>query len=113
VNLFAKHYDLQDSRKDPGVPYVEEPERVFIKKYTRNTVREVYDLVERDLLEGLKLVNDSYYANSGKYHFTKNAALAFASRYYLFRREYQKCIEYSTQALGSNPERFIKNIPAL
>lgn len=113
VNLFARHYDQQDSRNDPGVPYVKEPEKVFIKKYTRNTVREVYDLVESDLLEGLELVNDSYYANSGKYHFTRNAALAFASRYYLFRRDYPKCVQYSSQLLGSNPARLVKNIPAL
>lgn len=113
VNLFAKHYDPKNASKDLGVPYVSEPETVFIKKYTRNTVKEVYDNVEDDLLDGLRLVDDSYYANSGKYHFTKNAALAFASRFYLFKGDYANCIKYSTQLLGANPDLYVKDIPAL
>lgn len=113
VNLFAKHYDATTASSDLGVPYVTEPEREFIKEYKRNTVQEVYDRVEDDLLEGLELVNDAFYANSGKYHFTKNAALAFASRFYLFKGDYENCINYSTQLLGSNADEFIKDIPAL
>lgn len=113
VNLFAKHFDAQTADNDLGIPYVEEPETVFIKKYTRLTVEEVYDKIEDDLLEGLDLVNDSFYANSGKYHFTKNAALAFASRFYLFKGELNDCITYSSQLLGSDPKIYVKNIPAL
>jgi hypothetical protein len=113
VNLFAKHYDAETASSDLGIPYVLEPETVFIKKYTRNTVEEVYDLVEADLLEGLDLVDESFYANSGKYHFTRNAALAFASRFYLFKGEWTDCIEYSSQLLGSNPGLYVKNIPLL
>lgn len=113
VNLFAKHFDAQTADDDLGIPYVEEPETVFIKKYTRLTVEEVYDKIENDLLEGLDLVNDSFYANSGKYHFTKNAALAFASRFYLFKGDLNDCIEYSNQLLGGDPSIYVKNIPAL
>ncbi|MBT1705690.1 RagB/SusD family nutrient uptake outer membrane protein [Chryseosolibacter indicus] len=113
VNLFAKHYDANTADNDPGVPYVTEPETQFIKKYTRNTVEEVYDKIEDDLLEGLELVKDSYYSNSGKYHFTRNAALAFASRFYLFKGEFNDCIDYSNELLGANPSLFIKDIPAL
>ena len=113
VNLFAKHYDPQTANSDPGIPYVLEPETVFIKQYTRNSVEEVYDLVEDDLLEGLDLVDESFYANSGKYHFTRNAALAFASRFYLFRGELDDCIAYSSELLGSNPSLYVKNIPLL
>ena len=113
VNLFAKHYDPETARNDPGVPYVEEPERVFIKKYERNSVRDVYQKIERDLLEGLELVDGSFYANSGKYHFTKNAALAFASRFFLFKAEYGKCVEYSSQLLDENPGIYVKDLPEL
>ncbi|MEX1238828.1 MAG: RagB/SusD family nutrient uptake outer membrane protein, partial [Cyclobacteriaceae bacterium] len=38
VNLFAKHYDETTADNDLGIPYVQEPETVFIKKYARNTV---------------------------------------------------------------------------
>jgi starch-binding outer membrane protein, SusD/RagB family len=113
VNLFAKHYDTRTAGRDLGIPYVEEPERTFIKQYERLSVRDVYQKIEKDLLEGLELVNDRFYANSGKYHFTKKAALAFASRFYLFKGEFQKCINYSNQLLGANPESFVKNIRAL
>lgn len=113
VNLFAKHYDPATANNDPGIPYVLEPETVFIKKYKRNSVDDVYDRIEDDLLDGLKLVDESFYANSGKYHFTRNAALAFASRFYLFKGDLDECIEYSNELLGSDPSIYVKNIPAL
>ena len=113
VNLFAKHFDPKTADNDLGIPYVEEPETEFIKKYTRNTVEEVYDKIEDDLMEGLDLVDDSFYANSGKYHFTKNAALAFASRFYLFKGDLNDCIKYSNKLLGGDPSIYVKNIPAL
>lgn len=113
VNLFAKHYNPQTAGSDPGIPYVLEPETEFIKQYTRNSVDEVYDLVEADLLEGLKLVDESFYANSGKYHFTRNAARAFASRFYLFKGELENCLTHSNALLGSNPSLYVKNIPVL
>jgi hypothetical protein len=113
VNLFAKAYDPQTASSDPGIPYVLEPETVFIKKYERNTVKEVYSLIETDLKTGLKYVSDSYYANSGKYHFTVNAALAFATRFYLFKGDYSNCIKYSTQMLGADPSSLIKDLPTI
>lgn len=113
VNLFAKHYDENTADDDLGIPYVLEPETQFIKTYTRNTVEEVYDFIEEDLLEGLDLVDGSFYANSGKYHFTRGAALAFASRFYLFKGELDDCIKYSSQLLGGDPSIYVKDIPAL
>jgi hypothetical protein len=113
VNLFARQYDPETADTDLGIPYVLEPETVFIKKYTRNTVKEVYDYIEDDLLEGLDLVDESYYANSGKYHFTTKAALAFASRFYLFKGDLNHCIQYSTQLLAPDPSVYVKNIPLL
>jgi starch-binding outer membrane protein, SusD/RagB family len=113
VNLFAKHFDEDGSGSDPGIPYVEEPEREFIKTYKRHSVREVYNKIEDDILDGLKYVDDSYYANSGKYHFNRNAALALASRFYLFTGEYDKCIEYSEEMLGEDPSSFVKDIAGL
>jgi hypothetical protein len=113
VNLFAKHYNKETAEDDLGIPYVKEPETEFIKTYTRNTVEEVYDEIEDDLEDGLELLDDNYYANSGKYHFTRNAALAFASRFFLYRGEYNNCIRYSNELLGADANIFIKDIPAL
>ena len=113
VNIFSKHYDNATASDDLGIPYVDEPETEFIKSYTRLSVDDVYDKIEDDLLEGLDLVDGSYYANSGKYHFTKNAALAFASRFYLFKGDLDECLRYSSEMLGSNPDIYVKDIPAL
>ena len=97
VTLFAKTYDSQTAVTDLGIPYVTEPERVVIKKYERKTVQYVYEQVEKDLLEGLPLLNDGLYTVP-KYHFTKRAAHAFATRYYLFRGMYDEVIAHATAA---------------
>ncbi|MBT1688410.1 RagB/SusD family nutrient uptake outer membrane protein [Dawidia soli] len=110
VNLFAKHYDASTATSDPGIPYPTEPERDFLVQYERLSVQEVYDQIEDDMLDGLRLVDATFYANSGKYHFTREAALALASRFYLFKGEWEKCISYSTQMLGDDPSVFVKDI---
>lgn len=113
VNIFAKHYNAQTASSDPGIPYVTTPETIFIKRYDRNTVKEVYDMMEDDILDGLRYVDGSFYANTGKYHFTRNAALAFASRFYLYKGEFDKCIKYSSDMLGADPSVYMKDIRTL
>lgn len=108
VNLFGQHYTI-DSGED-GVPYVKDPETVFIQEYERESVRRVYGEVEDDLEDGLELIRDNFYSNSGKYHFNRNAALAFASRFYLFKGDYAKCIQYSSQLLGADPGTYVRDL---
>ncbi len=114
VNVFAQHYDADEARNTPGIPYIEIPETAFLAEYERKSVEEVYEDIESDLLRGLDLVNDNFYSNSGKYHFNRNAALAFASRFYLFRaadaNDLQDCIRYSSQLLGSDPGAFVRDM---
>ena len=98
VNLFSKFYDPATASSDPGIPYVTEPEKNFVKQYTRGTVAGVYDQVEKDLLEGLPLLDDNLY-KVPKYHFTKAAANAFAARFYLYKKDYDKVIQYATAAV--------------
>src|SRR5688500_18335917 len=61
VTLFAKPYDPATAASNPGIPYVTEPETVVIKKYERGTVASVYEMIEKDLLEGLPLISDDLY----------------------------------------------------
>jgi hypothetical protein len=109
VNMFGEHFD-ENASNNLGVPYVKIPETVFIQEYERESVSKVYSEVEDDLLDGLEKVNDNYYNNSGKYHFTRNAALAFASRFYLYKRDYQRSLQYSNELLGSNPSQFVRDM---
>ncbi|MEQ8924907.1 MAG: RagB/SusD family nutrient uptake outer membrane protein, partial [Fulvivirga sp.] len=110
VNLFGEHFNFQSSRSDLGVPYVRTPETKFLQTYTRESVSRVYDKIEDDLLIGLDLVDDTFFANSGKYHFNENAALAFASRFYLFKGDFIRCEDYSTRLLGADPSVFVRDL---
>lgn len=97
VSFFSTFYNAQTATTDLGIPYVTEPENVVIKKYERKTVAYVYEMVEKDLLEGLPLVNDGSYSVP-KYHFNKAAANAFAARFYLFKKDYAKVVQYANAA---------------
>lgn len=108
VNLFGQ--DVTIDPGEPGIPYVKTPETKFIQKYERASVRRVYQEIEDDLEKGLSLINDNFFLGSGKYHFTRNAALAFASRYYLFTQDFSKCVQYSNQLLGSDAAPFIRDL---
>lgn len=101
VTLFSKIYDPATAASDPGIPYVTESEKVVIKEYDRKTVAYVYEMIERDLLEGIPLIADQRYTVP-RYHFTKVAANAFAARFFLFKRDYAKVIEYANQVFNSS-----------
>ncbi|MGZ2369890.1 RagB/SusD family nutrient uptake outer membrane protein [Ancylomarina sp. YFZ004] len=110
VNIFAKHYDETTAGSDLGVPYIKDPEMILLVDYKRETVDMTYQYIEEDMLEGMALVSNEYYKNSGKYHFTREAAIAFASRLYLYKADYSQCLHYSRQLLGDTYNAsYIKN----
>ncbi|MBT1695642.1 RagB/SusD family nutrient uptake outer membrane protein [Fulvivirgaceae bacterium PWU4] len=98
VTLFSRVYDPVTASQDPGIPYVTETEKEVVKKYERKTVAYVYEQIEKDLTEGLPLIdNNSYKEGAGKYHFTTAAAHAFATRFYLFKQDYRKVVDHANQ----------------
>ena len=101
VTLFAKAYDPATAASDPGIPYVTVPEKTILAQYERKTVAFVYEMIEKDLTEGLPLINDQIYGTAPKFHFNKKAAAAFATRFYMFKRDYNKVVSFATQALGT------------
>ena len=107
VNVFAEAYkDETQSAADMAIPYVSEVENTVNVDYSdpqyRRSVAEIYNLIERDILEGIDLIDDSKYKVPA-YHFNRNAANAFAARFYLFKRDYENCLKYANNALGSTP----------
>jgi hypothetical protein len=103
VNIFSQAYkDETASKSDVGIPYVTEPETSVNTTYTRESVQSVYAKIQQDLEDGIALVTDRYYAVP-KYHFNKKAAAAFAARFYLYKREYQKVVDYADVVLTANP----------
>ena len=98
VNFWGKSYNPATANTDLGIPYVLEPETVLLKDYKRNTVAEVYELIEKDLIEGLSLVGNAY--SNPKFHFTKDAGNAFAARFYMYKADWDKVISYSSKVLS-------------
>jgi len=110
VNIFGQTYkNANNSKNDLGVPYVTEPETTVMVVMARLSVAEVYDLIEKDLLEGIRLLeNDSNY-DIMKYHFNQNASYAFAARFFLYKKDWDKVIKYATMALGPDPAMKMRN----
>lgn len=100
VTYYSKAYDPATASSDIGIPYVTEPEKVVVKQYSRKTVAYVYEQIENDLKEGLPLIVDKYAAPA--FHFTRKAAHAFAARFYLYKREYDKVISEASLSFPSN-----------
>ncbi len=100
VTFFSKAYDPATASTDPGIPYVTEPETVVFKNYERKTVSYVYEQIEKDLTEGTALIKDNYKVPA--FHFTRKAAYAFASRFYLFKKDMNKVIESANMAFPAN-----------
>jgi hypothetical protein len=107
VNLFCLHYNKKTSDTDLGIPYMDHAETELVPKYTRGTVMQVYELIEKDLEEGLPLIKDVY--EVPKYHFNHNAAYTFASRFYLYYEKYDKVIEYVNKIFGATPSTFMRD----
>lgn len=104
VNCFSQAYKNDElSKADIGVPYVTEPIITVDDNYNRSNVTETYKRIQADLEEGLKYVSDMNY-DKPKWHFNVNAAHAFAARFYLFTRQWDKVIEHANAVLGTNNE---------
>lgn len=108
VNIWSEPYNDSTSDKDLGIPYVRTPEKNALINYPRGTVKEVYEHIEKDLLLGVSLINDQYYQKP-KFHFNKEAAYAFAARFYLYKGEWQKVIEYANWVLGNDPSLRVRD----
>lgn len=105
VNIWSAPYG--NDPQSPGIPYVEQPEKHAIVDYRRGTVDEVYDKIEADLKRGISLVDDHYYAHP-KFHFNKRAAYAFATRFYLFKGDWDQVVAYADYVLGGDAKKNLR-----
>lgn len=108
TNIFAMQYGgPEKSAQLVGIPYTTKPETTVHVDYPRLSVAEDYDLIEKDMLEALPLIDDNIYEQP-KYHFNKRAANAFAARFYMSKRDYAKADSYATAALGADPSQMMR-----
>jgi hypothetical protein len=109
VNIFAQAYkDETSSVNDQGIPYATKPGKVVNGDDVRESVQAVYAKIQQDLEEGIGLITDHQY-KVPKYHFNKKAASAFAARFYLYKRDYAKVIQYANEVLGANPASLMRD----
>lgn len=100
ANIFCMPY-MGQQRNDtvPGIPYATKPETTVKPHYERGTLAETYANIQKDLEDGLPLINDGFY-EVPKYHFNKQAAYTYASRFYLYTRQYEKVLECANIVFG-------------
>lgn len=106
--LWCKPFNPATAATDLGLPYVDKPETVVFGKYKRISLEAFYNAIEKDLNEGLPLIDNTKYSKP-KFHFTKEAAHAFATRFYLYKGDWDKVIEHADAILGSNPQSKLRN----
>jgi starch-binding outer membrane protein, SusD/RagB family len=102
ANIFCLAYNSRTSTTDLGIPYMTASETTLNPKYERGTVAEVYELIEKDIEEGISLIGDSHYTTP-KYHFNTKAAYAFAARFYLYYEKWDLAKKYADLCLGTSP----------
>lgn len=109
VNLWAKPYNPETAKEDLGIPYVLKSEKDVFVDYKRETVEKVYELIEKDLLEGMKYLDDNAY-EVAKYHFNIDAANTFASRFYLYKGNWDKVLEYTNKVLNGDARDQLRDL---
>lgn len=100
ANFYGKPYEASTADTDPAVPlklsnYVED---IY---FQRNSVAEVYEQVEDDLLEAERLLKDI--PQKSIYRADVHAARLMLSRMYLYMCNYEKAMEYATLVTTEGP----------
>jgi starch-binding outer membrane protein, SusD/RagB family len=108
VNLWAQPYNFTPGATHPGVPLVltiaASPFEAS-NQIKRNTVAEVYNQIETDLLDAeakLPIAVTSGKSFTDVARATKGAAQALLMRLYLYKHDYQKAIDYANKIIASN-----------
>lgn len=108
ANCFCMAYSPETADQYLGLPYPTEPETTVKPEYSRGTLRQLYDNIQRDIEAALPLIDDNLYTVP-KYHFNKKAAYAFAARFYLYSQQWDKAIEAANAVLGTTPEAYMRD----
>ena len=113
ANEFCRPYNGKTSIKDAGLYYATgiADFSAAAEQSVRGTVADVYAKIAEDIEAGIPLINDTY--EVPKYHFNKQAAYAFATRFYLYYEKWEKAKEYADKLLGSNPAASLRDYASL
>lgn len=98
VNLYAKAYSTTSANSDNGIPIVTEYN--LDQKYDIQSIEEVYVQILNDLSNAEARLNIEQQATGLNYRFSKIALKSLESKVYLYKKEWQKAIIASKEALA-------------
>ncbi|MCR9012328.1 RagB/SusD family nutrient uptake outer membrane protein [Gabonibacter chumensis] len=102
VNFFGFPYNYGDPKENLGVP-LKLNSAVRDEKFVRNSVAEVYDQIEKDLLEGNRLLKANDFQRD-YFRVGHLAAKALLSRVYLYMENWDKALTYADSVLQVKPD---------
>ena len=105
INLYANPYDENTAASDLGVPLKLVP-TVQSESYRRNSVAEVYGQIERDLTEGIQLMEENDQRVESKYKLQPISAKLLMSRIALYKKDYETAITYASEVISMNTRIF-------
>ena len=110
ANVFCMAYNEATASENLGIPYITAPETSVGVAYDRGTLQEVYEKIDADIEAALPLIEGINF-DVPAYHFNEKAAYAFAARFNLFYgKDYDKVINYATQAIGEDPTSVLRDL---
>ncbi|MFR7878005.1 MAG: RagB/SusD family nutrient uptake outer membrane protein, partial [Butyricimonas paravirosa] len=98
VNLFGLPYNYGDPTENMGVPLKLKME-ITGSYYRRNSVAEVYEQIEKDLLDGINLLENNPIVMS-EYKINALAAKSILSRVYLYMENWDGVLRYTNEVLA-------------
>lgn len=110
VNLYGKPYDA-NAAENPGVP-LKLVADVQDTKFTRNTVKEVYDQVLADLEIARNELSQYKHSQPSYYRADSVAADLLSARVYLYMQDWANARKYANKVIGEHPALEDLNSPS-
>ena len=111
LRLYAKSYTSATATTDPGVPYVTSTDPTLLP--ARTPLKTAYDMVVADFVAAQGMIG----TNNGVGRMDKAAVEGLLSRVYLYRGEWQNCVNAASAAItdapGANALATTTNFPAI
>lgn len=102
VNVYGQPYNPQTADTDLGVT-MKTTYEIEDKIFGRNTVKECYDQILKDLLDAEQHFMQVKTPRKSMYHADLTTVRMLLSRVYLFMQDWEKCAAYSQMVIDSHP----------
>ena len=109
ANVYAKPYNPSTSKTDLCVP-IKTSNIVEDKKFTRQTVEEVYQLILSDLAEAERHLCAYKKTKKSIYRADSTACHLLQSRVYLYMQNWDKASEYAKKVINEHPSLMNLNV---